>query len=297
MLMYGISMFGIVIFLFSKIIGYIEEMVSSIEQLFTVDTELVSLPAELKDVEDKLNKIKYISQENKRLAMEAEQKKNDLVSYLAHDLKTPLTSVIGYITLLHDEQEISKELRQKYLNISLKKAERLEELINEFFEITRFNINNITLEPTKINLTRMLEQINFEFKPFFTTKNLSCFVKADKDVEILGDAKKLERVFDNLIRNAINYSFENSEIRILQVQTEQGVSIRFINHGNTIPPNKLIHIFEQFYRVDTSRNTKNGGSGLGLAISKEIVELHSGSIVAFSENQVIEINVFLPYIS
>lgn len=111
---------------------------------------------------------------NATLTKEAEQQKNDLVVYLAHDLKTPLTSVIGYLTLLRDERQISEELRQKYLLISLGKAERLENLNNEFFEITRFNLSHITLQYSKVNLTRLFEQLIFEFQLMFEEKNLQC---------------------------------------------------------------------------------------------------------------------------
>mgnify|MGYP001240331856 FL=1 len=131
--------------------------------------------------------------------------------YLAHDLKTPLSSVIGYLNLLRDEKQISEELREKYLNISLDKAERLEELINEFFEITRFNLSNITLVYSKINLTMMLEQLGHEFKPMLAGKNLKCEFDVQPDMMLSCDANKLQRVFDNVLRNAVinawNYCF------------------------------------------------------------------------------------------
>lgn len=117
-------------------------------------------------------------EKNAAIAKKAEKRKNDLIVYLAHDLKTPLSSVIGYLNLLKDEQQISDELREKYLSISLDKAERLEDLINEFFEITRFNLSNITLEYRMINLTRMLEQLVYEFKPMLAEKNLTCSMDA-----------------------------------------------------------------------------------------------------------------------
>ena len=209
--------------------------------------------------------------------------KNDLIMYLAHDLKTPLSSVIGYLTLLRDESQISKELREKYLSITLGKAERLEDLINEFFEITRFNIYDITLQYTKINLTRLLEQLVYEFKPMLKSKNLQCNLCVDDDIMLRCDADKIQRVFDNLLRNAVIYSFENTDITISAQCQEDTVSIIFCNHGDTLPEEKLNRIFEQFYRLDAARSTSSGGAGLGLAIAKQIVELHNGTIVAESQ--------------
>ncbi|MDA8219041.1 MAG: hypothetical protein M0Z94_15660 [Dehalococcoidales bacterium] len=121
-------------------------------------------------MEGRLNQVKYDLLRNQQLAKEAEQRKNDLVVYLAHDLKTPLTSVIGYLSLLRDERQISEELRRKYLSIAATKAERVEDLINEFFEITRFSLRNLTLDTARINLTRMIEQIVDEFKPLLAPK-------------------------------------------------------------------------------------------------------------------------------
>lgn len=280
-----------------KSLDYISVMADAGSQLITDDNELIHLPDELKAVENQMNQVKQEAIRNARLAKEAEQRKNDLIVYLAHDLKTPLTSVIGYLTLLRDEQQISDELRNKYLSISLDKAVRLEDLINEFFEITRFNLNQLTLEPSKVNLTRMLEQLVYEFKPLLATKNLECSLQAVPNIEIKCDVNKMERVFDNLIRNAINYSFENSMIDITATPKPDGVHIGFSNQGNTIPKEKLNRIFEQFYRLDSSRATKTGGAGLGLAIAKEIIELHKGTIHASSGYEKINFEIYLPTLS
>lgn len=289
-----IGFFVMLVVFWKKSFGYIDTIVDASNKLVASDDDLIYLPAELKQVEDRMNQIKQVAIRNARLAKESEQRKSDLIVYLAHDLKTPLTSVIGYLTLLHDEQQISEEFRDKYLSISLEKAERLEDLINEFFEITRFNLSELTLEISQVNLTRMLEQITFEFKPMFADKNLQCTLHAAPDIIVKFDVNKMERVFDNLLRNAINYSFENSMIEIDLKHKEDGVYIQVRNQGNTIPKEKLNRIFEQFYRLDASRGTKAGGAGLGLAIAKEIIELHEGRITATSENEIIEFIVYLP---
>ena len=280
---------------FKSFAKYFYEINMGIDALADENGEDVVLSPELSSTEKKINAIKDTLARRKTAAEQAEQRKMELVVYLAHDLKTPLTSVIGYLTLLRDEQQISEELREKYLSISLEKAERLEDLINEFFEITRFNLSNITLEYSRVNLTRLLEQLTYEFKPMFLEKNLECILEAVPDISIRCDVDKMQRVFDNLLRNAVNYSFENGIIHIAVSQDEKSIRLLFSNQGNTIPEEKLGRIFEQFYRLDSSRSTKSGGAGLGLAIAKEIVELHGGEIKARSENEVIEFEVILPF--
>lgn len=272
---------------------YFNEINGAIDALMRENAGDVTLSVELAATEKKINHIIHTLEQRKLAAELAEQRKNDLVVYLAHDLKTPLTSVIGYLTLLRDERQISEELREKYLNISLEKAERLEDLINEFFEITRFNLSNITLEYSRVNLTRLLEQIAFEFRPMLAEKQLTCTLEAAPDIMIKCDVDKMQRVFDNLLRNAVNYSFENDAIRIRVTQEERDVHITFSNHGNTIPEDKLERIFEQFYRLDSSRGSGSGGAGLGLAIARKIVEAHNGTITARSEDEVIEFEVVL----
>lgn len=275
-------------------VRYFNEINRGIEALMDENSEDVVLSAELASIEKKINHIKRNLEQRKLAAELAEQRKNDLVVYLAHDLKTPLTSVIGYLTLLRDENRISEELRERYLSISLEKAERLEDLINEFFEITRFNLSGITLEYRRLNLTRMLQQLVYEFQPMLLEKDLKCELDMPADIMIRIDADKMQRVFDNLLRNAVNYSFDGGVIRIAAAQNGDSLSIRFTNSGDTIPQEKLERIFEQFYRLDAARSSKSGGAGLGLAIAKEIVELHNGTITARSEDELIEFEVTLP---
>ena len=140
----------------SRPLRYLDQVVEASEQLMTSGDEPVELPADLKTVQDEMNLLREQNIRSRRAAREAEQRKNDLIVYLAHDLKTPLTGVTSYLSLLRDEPDISDTTRSKYLSIALEKTQRLEDLINEFFEITRFNLSSISLELERTNLTRML---------------------------------------------------------------------------------------------------------------------------------------------
>ena len=291
-----VSVLGWVIIFFYywlRTFRYLERLIYAAEELYESDG-LIQLPDEMKEVENLLNEVKLRIKQNERAAKEAEQRKNDLVVYLAHDLKTPLTSIIGYLSLLTEEEGISEELRQKYLSITLDSAKRLEDLINEFFEITRFNLTHITLEMSRINIKRLLEQIVFEFDPVMREKKLTCIIDASPDLMIRCDGEKIQRVFDNLLRNAVNYSFPDTEIILSVKENSDNVICVCQNHGKTIPQEKLERIFEQFYRLDAARATRSGGAGLGLAIAKEIVELHGGRIRAESWDEMIRFTVVLP---
>lgn len=273
---------------------YFMEINNGIDDIVRESIREVSLPPELSATEKKINTVKHTLEKQKLDMKLAEQRKNDMVMYLAHDLKTPLASVIGYLNLLCDEGQISEELRQKYLSVSLDKAERLEDLINEFFEIAKFNLSNITLQYSRISLVRLLEMLLYEFQPMLHEKNLECNLMVPEDIMIRCDADKIQRVFDNLLKNAVIYSFEGTDIDIAVVRQGEDVEITFTNHGDTIPEEKLERVFEQFYRLDASRSTSSGGAGLGLAIAKQIIELHHGAIMARSENEMIEFRVILP---
>ncbi len=251
-------------------------------------------PSEYRDIAAQMASIREQMAEHERIIREETSRKNDLILYLAHDLKTPLASVIGYLDLLRDERQISEELQEKYLGIALHKAERLEELINEFFEIARFNLSDISLQYGNISLTRLLEQLIFEFQPMLKDKNLTCSLEAPEDLKLRCDADKLQRVFDNLLRNAVIYSFKDTAIHIQASQVKDQVTVTFTNTGETIPKEKLDRIFEQFYRLDLSRNTGSGGAGLGLAIAKRIVELHHGTIRVQSLDEQTCFTVTLP---
>ena len=263
---------------------------------FLIDDEAMPLeiPEEDSEVFARISEIK-LEMNSKETALQKEMsRKNDMVTYLAHDLKTPLTSVIGYLSILEDEPELPPEQRKKYIDVALRKAVRLEELEEQLFEICRFNLTEIEIEAGDVNLSKMLEQITYEFAPLLREKNLTICTKIRSDVHYSCDVDKIERVFDNLIRNAINYSYPDSEINISLDGDDKFVNIIMENRGRTIPSDKLERIFEQFYRVDSSRNSSSGGSGLGLAIAKQLVEAHGGVVAAESENEMIRFVVKLP---
>ena len=271
---------------------YFDQINRGMDALVQEKSMEISLPAELYPIERKMNAAKHTIERQKQDMRIAEQRKNDLVMYLAHDLKTPLASVVSYLSLLRDQGQIPEELREKYLSISLDKAQCLEDLINEFFEIAKFSLSDVTLQYSRINLTRLLEQLVYEFRPILNEKSLVCRICTADDVMLKCDAGKIQRVFENLLRNAVTHSFRGTEIRIFVDRREGNLIIRFENHGSTIPEEKLERIFEQFYRLDAGRSV--GGAGLGLAIARQIVTLHGGTITAKSEDELTSFLITLP---
>lgn len=273
---------------------YLELVIHSLTALVDEGAAIEAFPADLKEVEMALVRLREQLQKREQEAREAEQQKNDLLAYLAHDLKTPLTSVIGYLSLLQENPALSAEQRAKYIDISVEKAYRLEQLINEFFDITRFNTQGMVLEKKRVDLTMMLYQIADEFFPVLAEKGMTAVMDIEAGLKLEADSDKLARVFDNLLRNAVGYGYENTCLCIEAARELGGIRVSVHNQGDPIPPEKLSMIFEKFYRADSSRGTKNGGAGLGLAIAKEIVELHGGTIQVTSEGHEITFLIHLP---
>ncbi len=280
--------------LLKKVFSYLHALSEATQKLLNKEIEYVKLPSELEDMEIKLNHLKKESLQNERLAKESEQKKNDLIVYLAHDLKTPLTSMIGYLSLLDEIKDMPCKQREKYINIALDKSYKLEDLINELFEITRFNAETIVLEKEEINLNMMIEQMIDDFYPLLKEMDREICYTPKEGMTLLGDSDKLARVCNNLIRNAIYYSTDK-KIEIYVDKKEEEVLLTIKNKGRYLPEEKLNRIFERFYRLDSARMSKTGGSGLGLAIAKEIVELHGGKISVTSD-EYITFRVELPIV-
>ena len=282
--------------LLNKIFSYVFAVSESADKLFDKNVEYINLPPEMVEVEKKLNHFKTESIKNERLARENEQKKDELIVYLAHDIKTPLTSMIGYLSLLSEIKDMPQEQRNRYIDIALDKSYRLEYLINELFDVARFNSEKIVLEKEEINLNLMLEQIADDFYPTLKEMNKKINFTSDEKTILYADPDKLSRVFNNLIKNAVNYSKENTDIDISILNKENQATVKITNKGKQIPKEKLDKIFEKFYRLDSSRTSKTGGSGLGLAIAKEIVELHGGRIYEESDMKETTFSVILPII-
>ena len=282
--------------LLNKIFSYVFAVSESADKLFDKNVEYINLPPEMVEVEKKLNHFKTEAIKNERLARENEQKKDELIVYLAHDIKTPLTSMIGYLSLLSEIKDMPQEQRNRYIDIALDKSYRLEYLINELFDVARFNSEKIVLEKEEINLNLMLEQIADDFYPTLKEMNKKINFTSDEKTILYADPDKLSRVFNNLIKNAVNYSKENTDIDISILNKENQATVKITNKGKQIPKEKLDKIFEKFYRLDSSRTSKTGGSGLGLAIAKEIVELHGGRIYAESDMKETTFSVILPII-
>lgn len=272
-----------------------DQIRNGIHELTQESDRPIVLSKDLKALEDDLNTTRLTLRRRKANMLESERRKNDLVMYLAHDLKTPLTSVIGYLSLLENNPGMPAQKRDKYVKIALDKAGRLEHLVNEFFEITRFDLDAVSLHKVPINLSMMLDQLADEFYPSLAERNLTCEVYCPEELYVPGDPDKLARVFNNLLRNASAYSEPNTALQIFAQNSGNGqVLVRVRNCGKQIPPEKLSLIFDKFYRLEENRGSNSGGAGLGLAIAKRITEAHGGTIRAYSSSEYTEFVVALP---
>lgn len=273
---------------------YFKEIHQGIDALLEEDAGQIYFSPEMLPFEHKLNAVKRELEKRKAERADAEQRKDELVMYLAHDIRTPLTSVLGYLNLLEEDPDMPVAQRAKYVHITLEKANRLEEMINEFFEITRLNSGQIRLSKESINLYYMLVQLCDEMSPVLAVHGNTVALHLDEDMDICADPDKIARVFGNILKNAAAYSYPGSEIIITAEEADTYMTISFQNKGENIPEEKLSLLFHKFYRMDASRVSDTGGTGLGLAIAKEIVSLHDGEIRAASENETITFTLRLP---
>lgn len=265
---------------FGRFSRYLNQITDSVHQVFSGETEPVILPEELSPIQTDLNGIQKALLHRRTLMDSDAQRKSDLIAYLAHDLKTPLTSVLGYLDLLHTRPDLPLEQRIKYTGIALDKAQRLEKLITEFSDITQMELGTIVQEQEAVRLDLLLYQLAEEFYPLMTEKNLSLQMELGGRIDVTGSPERLARAFDNVLRNAVSYSNPGTTVGLNAATFSDHVEVVISNEGLQIPEGELTTIFQKFYRLDEARQTRTGGAGLGLAIAKEIVDLHGGTIRA-----------------
>lgn len=306
-LCYAIS-FIVFVEIFFKLIDftieYIRKLRRSIQQVTSgnygvqceveYDDELGSLAANINVLSKTLlakEKESEKLKEKERAALDvernAERQKNELITNVAHDLRTPLTTIVGYLELIKDDTALSKEDVHKYSGIAYEKSIRLQEMMDDLFEFTKLDNADIKLNKSMINLSGLIMQMTDEFYPSFKDCNITPIVDLpEENIYVQGDGQLLARVFDNLISNALKYGYHNTDLKIEVSGDEKYATVKVINHGDTIAPEDIPLLFNKFYRTDSSRNSKTGGTGLGLAITKNIVDLHHGDISVTSDDQI-----------
>lgn len=272
---------------------YFDEVIKGVDLIAKGSDEEIVMCPEMSFISDNLNNVKYRLMRGAMAEKEAEQRKRDLVLYLAHDIKTPLTSIVGYLSLLDESEGMTIAKRKEYTHIALEKAYRLEGLINEFFDIARYNLSDMPINKSSVDLGYMLIQIVDEAYPQLKEKGKKVDLDVEDDLVITVDSQKMARVFNNLLKNAISYGENDSDIHMSAKRYGRGVFISVKSKGE-IAPNMLDKIFDKFFRTDASRQSITGGSGLGLAISRDIVTLHGGTIRAKNQNGYAVFTMFLP---
>lgn len=284
--------------IFAKRIRYLLEISSSVKNMadgnfetrIRVNSEdiLGTLAGDINNIMDKFN---YALMEERN----SEQTKIDLITSVSHDLRTPLTSILGYLQLVDDDKYDDELTLRYYVNIALGKTKQLKILIEDLFELTTLNNYGFKIERTELNLVELINQLVIEYKLILKNADIECRLDfPEEKVFISGDSSKLVRAFENLISNCIKYSKCSRFMDIAVHKGERDVCLEFINYGEPIPPSDIPYIFQRFYRVEKSRSRENGGSGLGLAISKNIIELHEGKISVESNIQRTIFRVKLP---
>ena len=215
----------------------------------------------------------------------AEKTKNDLITGVSHDLRTPLTSILGFLEIIDKDRYTDEVELRYYMNIAYEKSLSLKKLIDDLFEYTRIN-NGMPLHLRELDLTGLIEQLAEEFVPSLEQANMTIRTHVpDQPVMIKADGDQLVRAYENLISNAIKYASSGKYIDIYIEKNDGHVVVRICNYGEPIPKRDLPYIFERFYRVEQSRSKATGGTGLGLAITKSIFDVHGGQISVESSSK------------
>lgn len=286
--LFGILIFSVTFMLLEepgiRYMGRISDAVESISQ-GNLGTEVdVTGDDEFSAMAANLNKMASDIRTLMDKEREAERTKNELITNVAHDLRTPLTSIIGYLELLAGNTKVPAEMEHKYIEIAYSKARRLEKLIEDLFGFTKLNYGKIAMHVGQLDIVKLLSQLLEEAYPNFVEKNLSYDLQSNVPAKtISADGNLLARLFDNLIGNAIKYGADGKRVLVKIHAEDETVTVSVTNYGYVIPADELPLLFNKFYRVEQSRSTTTGGTGLGLAIAKEIVDMHGGTISVSSD--------------
>ena len=284
----GIGVFSVSFLLLqSRSMRYISRISSAMREIAEGDLNItldVEGDDEFADMAENLNNMVEELRQLMDRERESERTKNELITNVAHDLRTPLTSIIGYLELLSGPVKLNEEMQKKYLDITYKKSKRLQKLIEDLFGFTKLNYGKISMKVSKVDIVKLLSQMLEEFYPNFMEKNLAYELQSNVTAKVItADGNLLARLFDNLINNAIKYGSEGKKIIVKVDATDTVVTVSVTNFGYVIPKEELPLLFEKFYRVEQSRSVNTGGTGLGLAIAKNIVDMHGGTIGATSD--------------
>lgn len=289
----GYVLVGILIFsvtfliLQEKSIAYISRISDAIQNISEGDlntsVEVIG-DDEFSSMAENLNKMVEDIRRLMDKERESERTKNELITNVAHDLRTPLTSIIGYLELLSGKVELPPQMQKKYIDIAYGKAKRLEKLIEDLFGFTKLNHGKLSMHVSKVDIIKLLSQLLEEAYPNFADKGLSYELQSNVPAKVItADGNLLARLFDNLIGNAIKYGADGKRVLVKVHAGSQTVQVSVTNYGYVIPAEELPMIFDKFYRVEQSRSTNTGGTGLGLAIVKNIVDMHGGTVTVKSD--------------
>ena len=284
----GIAVFAVTFLLLqSRSMNYITRISAAMQNISEGDlntTVEVVGDDEFSSMAANLNKMVEEIRELMDRERESERTKNELITNVAHDLRTPLTSIIGYLELLSGPVSLDPEMQKKYIHITYTKAKRLQKLIEDLFGFTKLNYGKISMRVGKVDIVKLLSQLLEEFYPNFMEKHLAYELQSNVPAKVIqADGNLLARLFDNLINNAIKYGAEGKRVLVKVQATDTVVTVSVTNYGYVIPKEELPLLFEKFYRVEQSRSTNTGGTGLGLAIAKNIVDMHGGTIGVTSD--------------
>lgn len=250
---------------------------------------------ELGEMAAALNEVQHAIVRVQQQERELEHTKDELITNVAHDLRTPLTSLKGYVDLLAKE-DLTKEQREKYTRILVSKTNQLQTLIEALFEYTQYYGGEVRFYMKPMNMSCFMEQMTDEFYQDFCNADLRCETQIEQELYVNGDGDKLARAFNNIFANAIKYGKDGKLIRVSvrEDREKREVVIEVVNYGILIDSKDIERLFEKFYRVEESRSMNTGGSGLGLAITKTIIERHRGEVCAVSNEEGTMIQVRLP---